>query len=297
MNITVLGAGAIGTLWAFYLKRAGHNVELWTRSQGETVLLRSVDSSASLSLQANRSSFLSETDLVLVTVKAGQVKTAIDSIADKLHPDTILLFMHNGMGTMDEVYTRITAHPVVLATTTHGALKQSPEKVLHTGRGVTLLGGYNDKGKQCQFLTDVLNNALPSVQWDKNIDKVLWNKLAVNCAINPLTALYQCKNGELASDSHRTELTQVIEEVSQVMHAEQIDVEFSTLFDKVMQVINATAENFSSMHQDLYYQRPSEIDYITGYLCRIAQQHNIATPANSTLYKKIRQLENKQDNL
>lgn len=297
MNITVLGVGAIGTLWAYYLQRAGHNVELRTRSQDEQVLLRSVDSSTAVSLQANRNSFLSETDLVLVTVKAGQVKTAIDSIVNYLHPDTILLFMHNGMGTMDEVCSRIATHPVVLATTTHGALKQSPEKVLHTGKGITLLGGYNSKGKQCQFLADVLNCALPEVEWDIDINKVLWNKLAVNCAINPLTALYQCKNGELASDSHKAELTQVIEEVTEVMQAEQIDVEFSTLFNKVMQVINATAENFSSMHQDIYYQRPSEIDYITGYLCRKAEQHQIAVPANSTLYNKIRQLENNQDNL
>ncbi|WCE29081.1 2-dehydropantoate 2-reductase [Vibrio sp. SCSIO 43137] len=297
MNITVLGAGAIGTLWAFYLKQAGHHIELQTRSQDEQVLLRSVDNAPAVSFQANRTSFLAETDLVLVTVKAGQVKTAIDSIADKLHPDTILLFMHNGMGSIDEVYSRLSAHPVVLATTTHGALKQSPEKVLHTGEGITLLGGYNSKGKQCQFLADVLNSALPEVQWDKDINKVLWNKLAVNCAINPLTALYQCKNGELASDSYKAELIQIIEEVTQVMQAEQIDVEFSILFNKVMDVINATAENFSSMHQDIYYQRPSEIDYITGYLCRKAEQHQIAVPANSTLYKKIRQLENHQDNL
>ncbi|MGL5739621.1 MAG: ketopantoate reductase C-terminal domain-containing protein, partial [Plesiomonas shigelloides] len=59
----------------------------------------------------------------------------------------------------------------------------------------------------------------------------------------------------------------------------------------VNQVIQATAENFSSMHQDITLQRASEIDYITGYLIHRAQAHGLAVPHHQALYAAIKQLE------
>ncbi|MEZ9417342.1 2-dehydropantoate 2-reductase N-terminal domain-containing protein, partial [Vibrio sp. 10N.286.49.E1] len=64
---------------------------------------------------------LSESDLVIFTVKAWQVEEATTPLLQHLDPDTILMFMHNGMGAVDQIATQIDAHPVVLATTTQAA--------------------------------------------------------------------------------------------------------------------------------------------------------------------------------
>ncbi|MGI2961143.1 2-dehydropantoate 2-reductase N-terminal domain-containing protein, partial [Vibrio alginolyticus] len=90
----------------------------------------------------------------------------------------------NGMGTAEQVEEMLSGNPVVIATTTHGAYKPNKELVMHTGQGITQVGGFNASGAHCQFLQDVMQHALPEVVWNPNINAALWTKLAINCAIN-----------------------------------------------------------------------------------------------------------------
>ncbi|MDG3087364.1 2-dehydropantoate 2-reductase [Vibrio hannami] len=291
MNITVLGAGAIGSLWAYKLAEAGHNVSVWTRDTTQTRFAIELDEKPLKQFTANSFDTLADSDLLLITVKAWQVRKALLPILNRLHSETILVFMHNGMGAVDEIKAEIERFPVVLATTTQAAYKPNANKVLHTGNGSTQLGAYNTAGKQCAFLAEVFQHALPEVSWNKNISNALWNKLAINCAINPLTAIYQITNGELSEEEYQPSLEKVVEEVSLVMSAEGIETDQFALLEKVKAVISATARNHSSMQQDIYHQRRSEIDYINGYLCRTADRHAIDAPENKKLYNQIKQIE------
>lgn len=290
MNIVIVGPGAIGSLWAYKLHQAGHKVSLWGTKQNQQWML-AADDSPEILFSYNQPQTLIDADLLLVTVKAWQVETAITPLLPHVNKDAILLFMHNGMGAVDNIVELISEYPVVIATTTHGALKVDAHHVKHTGIGQTQLGAFNLKGSQCTFLVDVLNHALPTVSWNPNIQFALWNKLAINCAINPLTAIHQCLNGALAEDRFRPTLDAVIDELVSVMQAEKIPVDRKQLVTTIDNVISATAANKSSMHQDIFYRRQTEIDFITGYLVRKAQQHGIEVPANSELYKQIQLLE------
>jgi len=293
MNIVIVGPGAIGSLWAYKLHQAGHKVSLWGTKQSQQWML-AADDSPEILFSYNQPQTLIDADLLLVTVKAWQVEAAITPLLPHVNKDAILLFMHNGMGAADNIAELISEYPVVIATTTHGALKVDAHRVKHTGIGQTQLGAFNEKGSQCTFLVDVLNHALPTVSWNPNIQLALWNKLAINCAINPLTAIHQCLNGALAEDRFRPTLDAVIDELVCVMQAEKIPVDRNQLTTTIDNVIRATAANKSSMHQDIFYRRQTEIDFITGYLVRKAQQHGIEVPANSELYKQIQLLEKKR---
>lgn len=290
MNIVIVGPGAIGSLWAYKLHQAGHKVSLWGTKQNQQWML-AADDSPEILFSYNQPQTLINADLLLITVKAWQVETAITPLLPHVNKDAILLFMHNGMGAADNIAELISEYPVVIATTTHGALKVDAHHVKHTGIGQTQLGAFNEKGSQCTFLVDVLNHALPTVSWNPNIQLALWNKLAINCAINPLTAIHQCLNGALAEEKFRPTLDAVIDELVSVMQAEKIPVDRNQLTTTIDNVIRATAANKSSMHQDIFYRRQTEIDFITGYLVRKAQQHGIEVPANSELYKQIQILE------
>lgn len=291
MNIVVLGPGAVGSLWAYKLKLAGHNVSVYS-SQNLPTLSLELDELPPLSFENQATNKLSEADVLLVTVKAWQVEAAIKPLIKHIDERCIIVFMHNGMGAVDTVAPVLERNPVVLSTTTHGAYKPSREKVLHTGHGNTLLGGYNSKGNQCEFLAEVFNHALADCQWTENINLALWNKLAINCAINPLTAIEQCRNGDLAKEHYQEKLNQIIDEVCQVMRAEKLPITREQLEETVTQVIKATAENYSSMRQDVFYQRKTEIDFITGYLLASAKRHNISAPTNQALYDTIKTIEN-----
>ncbi|NOJ16538.1 2-dehydropantoate 2-reductase [Vibrio jasicida] len=290
MNILILGPGAVGSLWATKFKLAGHNVSLWGRSSNSEQLLQLDDNSA-ISFSNQHIPSVRNADLIVVTVKAWQVETAIEPLLPYINTDTIIMLMHNGMGTAQLIETKLADNPLIVATTTHGAYKPSKEHVLHTGQGNTQLGGFNAKGAQCGFLAEVMNHAFPEVNWNPNINAALWTKLAINCAINPLTAIHQCKNGELADPEFASELASITHELVEVMNTEQIKVDFDSLHTTIMQVVNATAANYSSMRQDVFHQRRTEIDFITGYLLKAAEKHHISTPENAKLYQRIKQIE------
>lgn len=294
MNIMILGPGAIGTLWATALKNAGHNVSLWSRSAQPTLSIQ-VDDAPVCEFDNNRLSSLRAADMVIITVKAWQVSTALSPLLSELDNDCILLFLHNGMGTTDEMQLQLASFPILLGTTTHAALKQE-ECVKHTGQGETNIGGVNARGKQCHFIADVLNHALPNTFWQDDILPALWQKLAINCVINPLTAIAQCNNGMLSQPEYQQIKQSLILEITEVMRSQSLSVSSSTLSEQIENVIQKTANNRSSMAVDIQKQRPSEIDYITGYLITQASQAGIPVPHNQALYDKIKQLELSENN-
>ncbi|NNN61298.1 2-dehydropantoate 2-reductase [Vibrio sp. A11] len=290
MNIVILGPGAIGRLWAYQLHKSGHQVALWgTQPAGERCLI--LDDLPPITLAYNQPATLEQADLLLVCVKAWQVETALLPLLDKLAPQTILLFIHNGMGALDTLTERLSDYPLLMATTTHGALKQGAHHVMHTGQGTTQLGAVNAQGERCDFLVDVLNHAFSPVLWTENIHHALWQKLAINCAINPLTAINNCRNGELMKANYQPLIKSLIAEIVSVMQAEKIPVDQQALSESICRVIEATSDNYSSMQQDVAHQRPTEIDFITGYVIKKAAQHGLAVPVNQSLYRHIHSLQ------
>ena len=294
MKLTIVGAGAVGTLWGCRLTRH-HQVHFWTRQQ-ETrlrVAFTPLDQTEPQQqiFPANDPTQLSQSDVVLVTVKAFQLEAALSAIAPYLGPQAAVVIMHNGMGTHPQATAILGERPILYATTAQGAMRPAPGHTQHTGLGQTWLGALNQAGKSYRFLTEQFDLALPPCQWHEDIFQPLWQKLAINCAINPLTALHQCRNGELARAEYSDQLNDICNEVARVMTAEGYPTEAIALRQLADQVIEATAKNFSSMNQDICQHRTTEIDYITGYLIARAEAHQIAVPANTRLWQQIKQLE------
>ncbi|KHT64064.1 2-dehydropantoate 2-reductase [Photobacterium gaetbulicola] len=298
MKITILGAGAIGRLWGCKLA-AKNEVHFWTRDNNQQLSIHlsgtdataNITSEASYQFDANQPPQLSSSELLLVTVKAFQVQPAIQAVKAHLRPSTVVVVMHNGMGSQQTLMEMLPDNPIIYATTAQAAFRPSEDEVCHTGIGPTLLGGITAQGNRLQHLGQLFDDALSPCQWQDDINLPLWRKLAINCAINPLTALHNCKNGELALAQFDTELTNICQEVAEVMTAEGYPVSGSELRHQVDTVIKATAGNFSSMNQDVCHQRQTEIDYISGYLIARAAAHQIAVPCNQRLWQAIKELE------
>ncbi|NOH30869.1 2-dehydropantoate 2-reductase [Vibrio mediterranei] len=290
MNITILGPGAIGSLYAYKLHQAGHRASVWGRSPQDTVVIE-LDGGSAIHLPNCDVTSLKASDLVIVTLKAWQVELALKPLLKHLNCDTILLFLHNGMGTVEHLETAINHHPVLLGTSTHGALKLSSSQVRHTGLGQTFIGAWNDKGSRCSFIADVLDHAFKPVAWNSEIQTALWSKLVINCAINPLTAINNCQNGELTHKDYQQQIAMVVREATECANKMGVALKAEEMLDTVYKVIHATAQNYSSMHQDIYNKRQSEIDYITGYVVSISKRYGIAVPTNLALYHQIKQIE------
>lgn len=297
LNIIIVGHGAIGSLWSYHLQKAGHRVSISPRhsvdlsSKGVETVSLTLEEADTIELKIANNNDFTNADLILFTIKSYQVEHAVLSLLPKLSEETILLFMHNGMGAVDSIAHLTHKYPVVIATTTHGALKINPTTVAHTGVGSTQIGGYNPKGRQCQFITEVFEHALATNQWQVNIHEALWNKLAINCVINPLTAIEQCHNGQLADTKYTNIIKQLKNELVAVMNADGVNICFNTLSSRINQVIDATSANYSSMNRDITFKRRTEIEFITGYLLKVATKHNIPCPMNVQLFESIKQIE------
>lgn len=290
MKITVLGCGALGQLWLSALYQHGHEVQGWLRIPQPfcSVNVIGLDGTPfNRNLPTNDPQHLASSELLLVTLKAWQVSSAVSALLPKLSPGCAILLLHNGMGTQSELPK--TEHPLLHGVTTHAA-RHDGATIVHVSSGTTHIGPTSPAAVALSDLAVTLHHALPDVAWHNNIAAASWRKLAVNCVINPLTVLYNCRNGDL--QRYPELIDSICAEVASVMEMEGHHTAKESLVDYVYQVIHSSADNVSSMLQDIRAQRHTEIDYISGYLLRRGRRHGLALPENTRLFEWIKQKEN-----
>ena len=286
MKITVLGCGALGQLWMTALHKKGFEVQGWLRVPQPYCSVNLVELDGTIfnhSLIANDPDFLAQSDLLLVTLKAWQVSDAVRSLAAHLPVTTPILLIHNGMGTLQELNDL--RQPILLGATTQAA-RRDGSVIIHVANGTTHVGPAKHYDEDYSALAETLQDVLPDVAWHDSIHSAMWRKLAVNCVINPLTALMNCPNGDLRY--HQEQIAHICEEVAMTMTREGFHTSPESLLLYVNQVIDLTAENISSMLQDIRALRHTEIDYITGFLLKRARAHGIPVPENTRLYEQVK---------
>tara|TARA_R110001583_G_scaffold40778_1_gene130081 strand:+ start:7060 stop:8001 length:942 start_codon:yes stop_codon:yes gene_type:complete len=299
----IIGSGAIGCLWAANLIKSGQHVHLVSRNRDlpQTLLYENLEGEK-CRLDCSQSAHLTNSkDPILVCVKALQVKQALlDQIA-LISAKQVIILMHNGMGTAEQVASILPDNPIICATTANASLLNSPFNIKQTGLGISYLGAFNEQAKAYSTLLTPLNQALSNCHWNENVEKTLWLKLLINVAINPLTAIHQINNGALTKQSFQTQIETMIDEVLPLLtlmnmaSPQETQNPFSkeNLLTTINTVIKNTAENYSSMNRDIYYQRPTENEYINGYLLKKASQHHIETPLIRECYQQIISLESR----
>ena len=295
MTVNILGSGAIGGLCAVGAQLSATPYRLWSRPGSTTLNHVELLNGESVSLEpldcADKA--LTASDLLIVPLKVTQLKEALKTWRHKLLPDTPVVLLHNGMGGMELAAKYLPDNPVFLATTSHGALKTSATRIRHTGKGETMLGSspcHTTSTLLNTHIAEMMNRCIGPVTWRDDIETALWQKLAVNCAINPLTALNNIPNGGLLAAQYADTIIGVCEEVCAVARACKIALEKNTITALVFNVIERTAENFSSMHQDVIHGRTTEIEGINGYIVKQAKKKGIEVPINTLLYKAVKAL-------
>lgn len=289
----IVGDGAIG-LWFTRLLRAHFHVTLALRTPQSscadyhfTELNGNTYSATLPTLALHR---MDAIRLAILPLKAYQIEPAFQQIHPKLAPDACIVLSHNGLGTIDAILPQLLPTQTLLfMTTTEGALKKTKTRWQHTGKGQSVIAALTAKNHAAHRVITALS-AQPNISESTNILPMLWRKLAINCAINPLTAIYQVNNGALAAERFHEKITQVCEEVALVAQQEGIVLPSTDIIRSVYQVINNTQANYSSMNRDINAGRRTEINAINGYICQRAALAKLAVPANQSLVEQIEKL-------
>ena len=303
MNTVIVGQGAIGLL-------CYHRISLLTKSKKDDKLVSLWPSKATsltdyffteingvsnkFPLTIADEKILTEADIIIICVKSYQVADALKTIHHLLADDAIIILTHNGLGTFEEISYLLKPKQCLLALLlTQGANRIADYHVEHTGRGNSDLGlifGELTATKQKKLL-DYFKKSINHVNWQDNIKLAQWKKLAINCAINPISALKDINNGDVTLQIYQESIKNVIKEVVHVAEKEGIELSEQLLQRLITNVAEHTSKNTSSMRADVINMRRTEIDYINAYIHRLGEKHQLATPMNTKLWLAVKALE------
>lgn len=289
-----MGSGALATLFAARLGAAGHAITMLGSWQSGLAALRTNGARLLETKGRELSSPVLATDdparcrpakYALVLVKAWQTKRAAQQLAECLTEDGLALTLQNGLGNRETLGLSLGLPRVALGVTTTGATLLAPGLARVGGEGPVSLEAHPRLG----VLPAILTEAGFRVQIVNDAEALVWGKLVINAAINPLTALLRVPNGELLQrPAARYLMGQLAQEAAAVAQAQGIRLPFKDAVEAAEQVARKTAENHSSMLQDMQRGAPTEIDAICGVIMQAGERVGIATPYNRFCWYFIR---------
>ncbi|PKH59992.1 2-dehydropantoate 2-reductase [Halomonas sp. Choline-3u-9] len=298
----ILGPGAIGRLLAHSLSPIATTTLLGRRSLPVSQILATpegeqrVRSLNSLTIAQLASNTPEPPTFVHITTKAMVAESALAGITDCIPPSTPLVLWQNGFLAQPRI-TQAWPGPVLCATTTEGAYLTGDDGVVRAGRGHTFVGDlHNHHGALAEELAQTLTQARLAATKVCDIRQRLWQKLAVNAAINPLVALNGVRNGELRGEAYAGRVAAVVKEVAAIMLAEGIappndDNGEGAWLALVWQVVENTANNKASMLQDVEAKRPTERGAILGPLIESARRHGLECEVLQALDDELAEVE------
>lgn len=269
----------MGSLAARYLQQAGFDLRAANRSQQKRQLIWPNAQSTQLHVAADDNQPIEQ---LLIATKGPQTAAAIKPLLPRLAPQGTIICLQNGMGTLADI-SLPNSWQVIDAVTTNAAWREDSHITMvaenHTAMGHPAL-------EQPAWFA-ALAKHWPQLRWQNDIHFQQWQKLTVNAVINPLTALYNCPNGELLTLPHAQQsMEKLAQECDAVAHHYFPQWSNDTLA-RAQHIAHATAKNCSSMRADFLAKRVTEIEYINGYLIKAAEQANIPVPQHRYIYQQI----------
>ena len=293
-DILLVGTGALATLFAARLSAAGHGVHMlgtWKKGLAE------LQQHGARIKDANGIEHAYEvhaTDdprevrgakYALVLVKSWQTERAANQLKDALASNGLAVTLQNGIGNRETLMRDLGLGRVSLGVTTTGATLLGPGLVKIGGEGILSL----EQNQALGPLEAALRSSNFNLQIVDDVQSLIWGKLVVNAAINPLTALLQVSNGELLSHPKaRRMMGKLARETAEVAAAEHVHLPFNNPVDAAEDVARKTATNYSSMFQDVLRGAPTEIDAISGAVMKRGAKHGIKTPYNKACWTMVR---------
>jgi 2-dehydropantoate 2-reductase len=296
LNVAVFGTGALGSWIAASLAAGGEAAVtiVGTWREGLESIARD-----GIHVEEPRRSFvarpavahlhdrLAPAEFVLVLVKSHQTASVAAAAARTARDDARIVTLQNGLGNRERLVAADGQGRVRAGVVVAGVRLIAPGRVSALPGTLTMEGADE---RPMQSLCALMQRAGLEARLVADVEPELWRKLAVNCAINPLSALRHAPNGALLEDAEtRALMAAAAREVEAVAAARGIAL--SGTAEAAAEVAAGTAANRSSMLQDLDRGAPTEIDSLCGAVVREGRRLGVATPVNERLWREVETLE------
>ena len=302
MKISVIGSGAMGSLFGGKLAIAGENVVLYdvyrdhidtvnkeglSIEDAETGKITVVHPQASSDPESVKNS-----DVLLIFVKSTNTESVANQFKSFAAPHTIVLTLQNGLGNDAILLEHFGIERTAIGVTSQGATFLGPGKIRHAGKGPTHITMADGDETKLRDLAAALDRAGFEIHISDTVTSLVWSKLIINVGINALTAILNVKNGQLLEyEDIKQVMADLVKEALLVAKKKGIQLIYDDPLAQVYEVARSTASNSSSMLQDFQKSRPTEIDFINGAIVNEAHKLGIEVPVNETLTRIVRTLD------
>jgi 2-dehydropantoate 2-reductase len=297
-NVAVMGAGAVGCYFGATLARAGATVRLIGRPalvdavSRDGLRFEGVDFNGRVALSATTDpAAVAGAGLVLFCVKSADTSTAARAMAPHLSSGAVVLDLQNGVDNVERIRASI-KNTVVPAVVYVGAEVPAPGVLRHNGRGDLVIGeagSHKSDDALIEELATWLTGMTVPTRVSDNIEGELWWKLTLNCAYNAVSALGRSRYGPMvAMPQVRQIMSDAVRELVALAEAKGVQIAMPDPVEAVLRFGEAMPHTKSSTAQDIELGRPTEIEYLNGYVVRECDALGLPAPVNRTLYALVK---------
>lgn len=302
-RVAVVGAGAMGGLWAARMSAAGHEVtaidtsaELVAaiRERGLILVADDRDAIEARIAATTRADEAGTQDIVFVFVKGPHTRVAAQGLAPLLGDETVVITLQNGWGNADVLAETVPHGRLVVGVTYHAATILAPARVSHGGAGPSHVGPYVDGGDMAaaESVAAVMEVSGFETIVSPGVRTAVWKKLIHNAACLPVSALTGLRTAPLVEPGPwRDLIDDLAREAVAVAQALGHDIEEDERIEHIHRVLAAAGMGVPSMLADVTARRATEIETINGAVVRAAREMGLQAHLHEAMVGLVKGLE------
>lgn len=304
MKIAVIGTGAMGSIYAARLSKAGHEViaiDIWQDHidyiNRDGLLIEGPDETfVAKDIRASTKFLdLEECDFYIIATKALNLEESIKNLKDQIDPNSPIITIQNGLGAGDIILKHMPRNNIILGVAEgFGASVTAPGHVTHTANKQIRLGSISRKTKKSELQNIIYAWRSGGLKTEiyGNIEQLIWEKLLCNVTLSGPCSIFGCNVKELYNDAEKwTFALNCMQEAYSVGLARGIPFSFKDPTDYVIDFAKRVGSAKPSMLQDYETKKKTEIDFINGAIPPLAVEFQIPTPFNDKVCKIIHDAE------
>jgi len=300
MKIAIIGAGAMGSIYASFLAQNNNDViaiDLWEehldaiRENGLRVSGFSGDKTVKNIKVSNNIEDAKGCELFIIATKAAGVGSAASKLSPITSSDSVILTIQNGLGAGERIASYMPTDNILLGVAQgFGASMVGPGHAHHNNMSMIRIGEMNGGITQrLEKLVKVWCDAGFNAKAFEDIEQLIWEKFVCNVAWSGSCSIFRKTLGEVMNNEHMFNIAKGCAlEAKKMGDLKRVNFTFDDTVNYITEFGKKLLNSKPSMLQDVESKRLSEIDAINGMVVTLGIQNNIETPFNTAVSSIIK---------
>ena len=300
MKIAVIGAGAMGSIYASFLAKNNNEViaiDLWKdhlnaiKTNGLRVSGFSGDNTVKNIKASNKIEDAKDCELFIIATKADGVGSVASKLSNFISDSSLILTIQNGLGAGERIASYMPSKNILLGVAQgFGASMIGPGHAHHNNMSMIRIGEMNGGiTPRLEKLVKIWCDAGFNAKAFEDIEQLIWEKFICNVAWSRSCSIFRKTLGEVMSNEHMYNIAKGCAlEAKKMGDLKNVNFTFDDTVNYITEFGKKLLNSKPSMLQDVEAKRLSEIDAINGMVVTLGIENNIDTPFNTAVTSIIK---------